>query len=75
MVSMSTYQLLTEVKIRDTTASKNLSLESLIAIPRGNMMPITSPIILPMAAPILKVGITTPEGTGRVRARMEAMKL
>ena len=29
---MSTYQLLTEVKIRDTTASKNLSLESLIAL-------------------------------------------
>ena len=44
-------------------------------LPRGNMMPISSPIILPMAAPILKVGMTTPEGTGRVRARMEARKL
>ena len=44
-------------------------------LPRGNMMPISSPIILPVAAPILKVGMTTPEGTGRVRAKMEATKL
>ena len=48
---------------------------SMLYLPRGNMMPMSSPIILPVAAPILKVGMTTPEGTGRVRAKMEATKL
>ena len=43
--------------------------------PDGNMSAITSPMILPMAAPILKVGMTTPEGTARVSARMEQRKL
>ena len=38
-------------------------------------MLISSPMILPMAAPILKVGMTTPEGTASVRARIEPKKL
>ena len=47
----------------------------MIILPSGNCMLINSPIILPIAAPILKVGITTPEGTAKVRASIDPKKL
>lgn len=41
-----------------------------IRTPSGNQRCIASPIIRPKAAPILKMGITVPEGTGNVEAQI-----
>lgn len=40
-----------------------------IRIPSGNQRCIASPMIRPKAAPILKIGMRLPDGTGRVEAK------
>lgn len=41
-----------------------------VRIPSGNHKCMASPIIRPKAAPILKIGIRLPVGTGKVEAIM-----
>jgi hypothetical protein len=40
-----------------------------IRTPSGNQRCIASPMMRPNAAPILKIGIKLPDGTGRVEAK------
>jgi len=44
-------------------------------VPIGNQSAMASPIIQPKAAPILKLGMRTPVGMGRVAVRMLRKKV